>query len=73
MGRADPGDLVRYGGAPAKLGLRIDYADDPVGLSVYLGLLLHDAIADRVDLDPGNVPPGEFFARFVGWTRSARP
>lgn len=58
---------------PARVGLRIDYADDPVALSIYLGLLMRDAIADRIDTDPENVTPGEFHVRFIGWTRTPFP
>ena len=54
---------------PAKLGLRTEYAHDRPGLAVYLCLLMHDAIADRLRTHPDQVDPAEFFARFLGWTR----
>ncbi|SCG61140.1 hypothetical protein GA0070609_3690 [Micromonospora echinaurantiaca] len=54
---------------PAKLALRVEYAHDPVGLSVYLCVLLHEAAADWLRLRPRPPDPAELFARFVGWTR----
>ncbi|MGK5674865.1 hypothetical protein ACSNOB_18730 [Micromonospora sp. URMC 106] len=54
---------------PAKLALRVEYAHDPVGLSVYLCVLLHEAAGDWLRLRPRPPDPAELFARFVGWTR----
>ncbi|MGN9813032.1 hypothetical protein ACTMSW_27225 [Micromonospora sp. BQ11] len=56
---------------PAKLALRVEYAHDPVGLSVYLCALLHDAAVDWLRLRPAAPDPAELFTRFVGWTRPA--
>ncbi|MFI7521542.1 hypothetical protein [Micromonospora globbae] len=54
---------------PAKLALRVEYAHDPVGLSVYLCVLLHEAAGDWLRLRPQPPDPAELFARFVAWTR----
>ncbi|MER7891323.1 hypothetical protein ABTX15_16000 [Micromonospora sp. NPDC094482] len=54
---------------PAKLALRVEYAHDPVGLSVYLCVLLHEAAGDWLRLWPHPPDPAELFTRFVAWTR----
>nr|WP_091091444.1 hypothetical protein [Micromonospora nigra] len=54
---------------PAKLALRAEYAHDPVGLSIYLCTLLHDAVADELRLHRRPPDPAELFTRFVAWTR----
>ncbi|WP_432957386.1 hypothetical protein [Micromonospora haikouensis] len=54
---------------PAKLCLRAEYARDRVGLAIYLCVLMHDAIADRLRTRPEEMDPADYFARFIGWTR----
>jgi hypothetical protein len=49
---------------PARAQLERAYGRDRVGLSVYMGTLLHAAA--------GEIPPdvdGQLFSRFLGWTR----
>ncbi|SCL30360.1 hypothetical protein GA0070616_4060 [Micromonospora nigra] len=55
----------------AKLRLRAEYAHDRPGLAIYLCVLMHDAISDRLRIDPDGVDPAEYFRRFIGWTRSS--
>lgn len=50
---------------PAKRGLRIDYADNRVGLVLYLSALLHDAIDDRIDAGGRSATEG--------WTDTGQP
>ncbi|MBO4206906.1 hypothetical protein [Micromonospora echinofusca] len=59
----------------ARLLLRCEYDRDPVGLSVYLCGLLHEAVADLYRLNPHDAPaPQALFDRFVGWSpRNRRP
>ncbi|KXK58673.1 hypothetical protein AWW66_28450 [Micromonospora rosaria] len=58
--------------APSRLGLLHEYADDPVGLSVYLCVLLHEAAADLLGLAEPAADPADLFHRFVGWHRTHR-
>ncbi|MBQ1035654.1 hypothetical protein ACQP08_30755 [Micromonospora zamorensis] len=54
----------------ARLTLRQEYADDRVGLSVYLCAVLHEAAADLYRLNPHDGPePAALFTRFLGWAR----
>lgn len=50
---------------PAKLRLRIEYDGDPVGLTVYLSGLMHQAAGDL----RGDPAAPELYRRFVGWAR----
>ncbi|SCL32135.1 hypothetical protein GA0074694_6177 [Micromonospora inyonensis] len=54
---------------PAKLGLRTEYADNRIALTLHLSALLYDAIADRIDTGSPDAGRDALFARFVGWTR----
>lgn len=55
---------------PARLALLAEYRDDPIGLSVYLCAMLHDAAGDLYRLNPYDGPnPRELFERFVAWAR----
>ncbi|MEH0981185.1 hypothetical protein [Micromonospora sp. CPCC 205556] len=58
---------------PAKLRLRTEYAHDRPGLAVYLCLLMHDAITDRLRTRPDHIDPAHYFTRFIGWTRPWDP
>ncbi|WP_405094835.1 hypothetical protein [Micromonospora sp. NBC_01412] len=58
---------------PAKLGLRTEYARDRVALAIYLCVLMHDAIADRLRTHPDQVDPTGYFDRFIAWTRPWPP
>ncbi|MEU7958032.1 hypothetical protein [Micromonospora humida] len=58
---------------PAKLSLRREYARDRPALSVYLCLLMHDAITDALRVATGPVDPAAYFTRFIAWTRHDRP
>ncbi|SDY10613.1 hypothetical protein SAMN05444365_101687 [Micromonospora pattaloongensis] len=52
----------------ARLALTAEYADDPVGLCVYLCATLHEAVADLYRLNPDDGPdPRAVFERFLGW------
>ncbi|MEH1013837.1 hypothetical protein V6U90_12110 [Micromonospora sp. CPCC 206060] len=54
----------------ARLTLRAEYADDRIGLSVYLCGLLHAAMRDLHRLNPHDMPgPQAMYDRFVGWNR----
>ncbi|MFI7304220.1 hypothetical protein ACIBM8_13500 [Micromonospora aurantiaca] len=65
--------LCRACGAPwpcaqARLLLKVEYADHPVDLAVYLSGLYHEATHDLFRLNPQDGPtPRELFERFVGW------
>ncbi|WP_307804068.1 hypothetical protein [Micromonospora echinofusca] len=57
----------------ARLSLRIEYADNQVGLAMYLCALMHDAITDRARVQPTHRDdPQEIFTRFLAWTRGGR-
>ncbi|WP_328822355.1 hypothetical protein [Micromonospora rubida] len=58
---------------PAKLSLRTEYARDRVALAIYLCVLMHDAIADRLRTHPDEVDPKGYFDRFISWTRQPSP
>nr|WP_192772453.1 hypothetical protein [Plantactinospora soyae] len=48
--------------------LLTEYADDRVGLSVYLCTTLYDATADLHPLQPVDRPtPRDLYRRFIGW------
>ena len=54
--------------AQARLLLKVEYADHPVDLTVYLSGLYHEATHDLFRLNPHDGPtPRELFERFVGW------
>ncbi|MEU2614467.1 hypothetical protein ABZ570_23225 [Micromonospora sp. NPDC007271] len=56
--------------AAARLALVAEYAADPVGLSVYLCGVLHEATADLYRLHPDDAPaPAALFDRFLSWAR----
>ncbi|MFG1678177.1 hypothetical protein [Micromonospora sp. NPDC049282] len=65
--------LCRTCGAPwpcaqARLLLKVEYADHPVDLAVYLSGLYHEATHDLFRLNPQDGPtPRDLFDRFVGW------
>jgi hypothetical protein len=55
---------------PARLALTHEYADDRIGLTVYLASLLDEASADLHRLNPQPGPePDDLYARFVRWAR----
>ncbi|MFG1678394.1 hypothetical protein [Micromonospora sp. NPDC049282] len=57
----------------ARLALAAEYADDRVGLSVYLCGQLYDAATDLHRLNPNDAPsPQALFARFIAWARPWR-
>ncbi|WKU04672.1 hypothetical protein [Micromonospora sp. HUAS LYJ1] len=58
---------------PAKLSLRREYAHDRPALSIYLWLLMHDAITDALRVATGPVDPATYFTRFIAWTRHGWP
>ncbi|MFI6133878.1 hypothetical protein [Micromonospora sp. NPDC051141] len=59
--------------AIARLALVTEYADDRLGMSVYLCGQLYEAAIDLYRLSPNEAPsPQALFARFVGWTRESR-
>ncbi|MFF5175969.1 hypothetical protein ACFY3U_25545 [Micromonospora sp. NPDC000089] len=52
----------------ARLLLKTEYADNPIGLSLYLCGLLYEAARDLYRLHPDDGPsPTELFDRFVAW------
>ena len=52
----------------AREALLIEYADNLVGLSVYLCSALFDATADLHTLNPDGSPsPRDLYARFISW------
>ncbi|WP_423790967.1 hypothetical protein [Micromonospora cathayae] len=54
----------------ARLTLNREYADDRIGLCLYLSSQLHQAVADLYRLNPDRAPePPQLFARFLGWAR----
>ncbi|HEY0700329.1 MAG TPA: hypothetical protein VGD43_21305 [Micromonospora sp.] len=56
--------------AAARLALRREYADDPVGLAVLMATTLHEAARDLYRLNPNPGPdPAALYRRFVRWTR----
>ncbi len=60
--------------AEARLLLKIEYADRPVDLAVYLSGLYHEATHDLFRLNPHDGPtPRELFDRFVAWGPYRRP
>ncbi len=60
--------------APARLVLKAEYADDQIGLSLYLCGLLHEAARDLYRLNPDAGPsPADLFRRFVAWGPYRRP
>jgi predicted enzyme related to lactoylglutathione lyase len=60
--------------ATARLLLKAEYDADPVGLSVHLCGVLHEAARDLFRLNPHNAPtPREMFERFVAWGPHRRP
>lgn len=55
---------------PARLALIRGYADNTIGLCIYLCAALHHAVADLYRLNPNDGPdPAALFDRFIGWTR----
>ena len=55
--------------APARLLLTREYADNPVGLSIYLSGLFYEATRDLYRLNPDDgASPRDLFARFVAWS-----
>ncbi|NES26397.1 hypothetical protein GCE86_28260 [Micromonospora terminaliae] len=60
--------------AQARLLLKAEYADDQIGLSLYLCGLLHEAARDLYRLNPDDGPaPADLFRRFVAWGPYRRP
>jgi hypothetical protein len=54
--------------ATARLTLKAEYAEDRVGLCVYLSAVLHEAVADLYRLNPHDMPtPEALFTRFIAW------
>ncbi|MEU8070231.1 MULTISPECIES: hypothetical protein [unclassified Micromonospora] len=52
----------------ARLLLHGEYADNRIGLSIYLCGLMYEATRDLYRLNPDDAPaPADLFARFVGW------
>jgi hypothetical protein len=54
---------------PAKLGLRIAYADDPAALTAHLRGLLAEAVADRRGTHLRPIEPAVLRTRFIDWVR----
>lgn len=54
-----------YPCSPARVELSEQYADDRVGLSVYMGMQLEHAAGEI----GATTPPEELFERFILWTR----
>ncbi|MEV1109896.1 hypothetical protein AB0I95_14735 [Micromonospora sp. NPDC049751] len=58
----------------ARLRLKAEFEDNYAGLTIYLAGMLYEAARDLYHLNPHDgPPPGDLFARFVGWTPYRRP
>ena len=59
--------------ATARLDLNREYAQDRIGLCVYLAAVLSSAMDDLYRLNPHDAPePPALFQRFLGWARIRR-
>ncbi|GAA0375855.1 hypothetical protein GCM10009541_17910 [Micromonospora gifhornensis] len=60
--------------AQARLLLRAEYDQNPVGLSIYLAGLMYEAMRDLYRLNPYDGPePAALFDRFLAWGPRRRP
>ncbi|MFY1631896.1 hypothetical protein ACN27F_01225 [Solwaraspora sp. WMMB335] len=51
----------------AKIEITADWANDPIGMCVYLATLMYEAIDDLLECDAEQLSPPDLYRRFLRW------